>query len=139
MPAYLDEDLENVQEERPVPEGEYALRIVATEETRTKADDRDMIVVTIAIEDPQYPDASPFRHWCVLPNEDDKVKENGRTAKMFYRNMKRFLHLFGIPYDFESPEEWQGATCMSYVKLGTNPDSGQEFNQIDPPRIPKES
>jgi hypothetical protein len=136
MPPYLDEDLGGIPEERPVASGEYALRIISAEVKRTKKDDRDMFVATCVVDGDD--NATPFNTYLVLPNDDDKANDGGRLAKMFYRGLKRFLHLFEIPYDFDEVGEWVGARATASVEMKINQDNGNEYNEIRVPRLPKE-
>ena len=136
MAPYLDEDLGGIPEERPAASGEYDLRIIAAEIKRTKADNRDMIVVTTVIDGDD--NATPFNSYLVIPNDDDKEQDGGRLAKMFWRSIKRFLHLFEIPYDFDDVQEFVGCRAKAFVELKINQDNGNEYNEIRVPRLPKE-
>ncbi len=97
------------------------------------------IGVLIRIDDPPagVDDVSPIFHNVSLPKDDDDA-EKRRTKGLF---TKRFLHLFKIPYQAESPNfnlnDFLGhsATKVS-VELGSY--KGRPTNNIVLPELPDE-
>lgn len=127
---FISANLDDVSEDKPVPEGEYELTIQSWKEERSKAGNK-MLTVIIKINDADAPGASNIFHRLVLPNEEtDREK-----ARMMLLNLKRFLHVFGIPNDrggFD-PEDFNGATGRCLV--GQREYEGQVSNELRLPRL----
>lgn len=137
--GFINTRMGDAPEVKVASEGMYDLHVIRAELQRTKKDDRDMISVGIAIEGPE--DYEILNQWFVLPNEDDWEEENGRKAKMFLRNLKRFLHVFGIEWSTEGfeLESLEGAAGKCLVTTRTNEDTGQVFNDLRLPRLPEDA
>ena len=128
--------LGKAHEAETVPEGKYQLEVVTCTEKRTKADDRDMVVMLIKINNPpkKIENPAPMQEYFVLPNEEDYL-ENPQMANDWVRNLRRALEALNVPYaeDGFDPKDAQGATCEVAVTLETD-DDGEERNH---PRFPK--
>lgn len=81
-------------EEQVAPEGEYDLIIRSVTFGRTKADDRNLITIGMAIE--AVDDYQMFSEYLTLPSKEDEGDKDNSPYKMFIRNMKRFLAVFGV-------------------------------------------
>lgn len=146
MPFVAISGLDDVQEEKPVPEGAYDLRIVNVATTDkegnpmlSKGEDgkpkRSMIRCDIRIEDENYPDARLINHFLVFPVESDE----DQTRKLMLRGIKRFLSAFGVEWTSQGfdPEELEGQTASNIlVKLVANPrEAGSFQNELQLPRL----
>ncbi len=130
-------NLGGTAEEETVPEGEYTLECTQSISRRTKADDRDMAVLTFVIQD--APDEISFpaaiQDFFVLPNEDD-WQEDKEMAHRFIRRLRRALTCLGVPYEedgFDS-DDCVGTTATVGLYIDKNDDTGEDYNR---PRWPK--
>jgi len=128
-------NLNEVPEEAAVPEGEYDLRVVNVESTRTKANDRDMVALAIRVEDSAFPAAKLVRHYAVLPNENDFEEDDGRMAALFLRGLKRLLAVFEVEFGEEGfeTEDLDGATGRCF--LNVREYNGEDQNELRLPRL----
>lgn len=135
------EGMDDVREERAVKEDAYDLRIhevVDTDksgEPLTSESGRDMIRCMILIEGNAGEDAAPIFHYLTFPRPDDEP----RTRKMMIRNIKRFLHIFGVTWGaggFDA-SDLEGATADKVV-LRQEEYDGVMRNVIQVPRLPED-
>lgn len=134
--GFINASLDQDYEDRPVPEGEYNLRITKVDEEESKAGNA-MLVLQIKVEDRGFPNAAPIRHWVVLPDGSDPQKDRLRS-----RDLKRLLYVFGVnvgPKGFDS-DDLQGATgsCMVTQEEGTDDkgkSTGDIYNRLRLPRL----
>lgn len=125
---FIKDDLEQVQESKPVPEGEYDLTIKKAEEKDSKKGN-PMIEVVITIDDPDYPNATPIFHYL---NHPEGAKDD-QTAQLFMLDIKRFCHCFDVPYDFEAGD-LPGSKGTCFVKQ-VEGDDDQIRNELRLPRV----
>lgn len=122
----INEDYDAIQENQPVPEGEYTLVIDSVKEKKVEGTDETkglLVICQIIGED----DAANVMHnlSLPLPEDSDEKKKN----KLLF--MKRFLTLFNIPFAggldlqqfpgkqakcFLTQEDYQG-TISNKIKL----------------------
>lgn len=131
--AFINAKLDDsVKEGEIVPEGEYDLRIVKASRKETKKGDREMTVVVIKIDDPEYPDAPPIMQYLV----DSKSGDDSDQVRMRSVELKRFLQAFGVAMqaDGYDDEDLPGATakCMVVQEEG---DDKVIRNRIRLPRL----
>lgn len=131
---FIDAALDDsVKEAEPVPEGDYELRIVKSEDGESKAGN-SMTTVYMRVEDNNYPNAALVRHWLTYP--DSHTPQDQRQMRLL--DIKRFLSCFGIPFEkggFNS-DDLMGATgrCMVTQEEG---DDGNVYNRLRLPRLRK--
>lgn len=142
---FITAALGDAKESSPVPEGVYPLRIVKHEVTKTKGDSgksvRDMVVVDIRVEDPNYPNASLVREYLVhaLANDTPEVRN------LMNLQIRRVLEVFGIPYEDGgyNTDDLQGATGECLLRQEQiQPTDGRPaytVNRLEPPRLKDES
>lgn len=132
--SYLPENLDDVEESKPVALGTYELQIVSCEEKETgpnsKNPGKPMFRVQLAFTDLDL-NAPAIGHFITLPYEGD---ENGAFKLLM---LKRFLTLFNVPYSSDTGTlamNMIGQTALVDVGLGEPNENGDMYNQI---RIPK--
>jgi len=110
MPIIHDEGLADVKEPEAVPEGRYDLRIVRNEE-RTSDAGNSMTMITIRVEDPEYPNARLFNHCLTRLPKDHTYWDLSAQLR------KRFLKAFSIPLDGDNwdTDDLDGATANCLV------------------------
>jgi len=114
MPFVQVENLDDDYEDKPVPEGQYDLRITSATSKRTSKGDRDMIVVIIGVDDPEFPGAAAVFHNLIMPN----AKDEPDTRKLMMKGVARFLNLFDIPFEKDgfNDEDFAGSTASCLLK-----------------------
>lgn len=124
-------DMNEVQELKLAPEGEYALAIT-DQEFYTNDKGRDIVRCRIEFED--HDEFAGFTHWLALPSK--KLDEDEEKYTRMMRNTKRFLTLWGVSMDngFD-PSDLQGARCIAGVGQRTNDETGDVYNELKVPRI----
>lgn len=126
---------EGVKEPEVAPEGNYLLRVANVQHKEAKSSGAPMIVVAHEIDG--HPEYAPVYQNIVLPKEDDEAdKVNFKLL-----NLKRYLHLAGVPFDeggFED-SDLMGAEFEASVTVRTD-ESGQygPQNELVVPRLPRE-
>ena len=134
--SYLNINLDDVQEQKAAPKGQYEVTITGAEETVTGENSKHpgspMIKVFIAFTDLEL-NAANMTHYISLPFEGD---ENANFKLLM---LKRFLHLFklakGGEVNLESTiQEMPGAIAQVEVDLTEPNDNGDVYNRL---RIPK--
>jgi hypothetical protein len=108
------EGLGDDYEDKPVPEGEYALRIDNIEEKIAKDGKSPQIMVMVKVEDTDYPDSGTIFHYLTFPNEDDDADK--RRTKM--RMNTRFLRMFNVTFEKKgfNAEDLIGCTATALLK-----------------------
>lgn len=129
--AFIKQDLGDVRESQPVPEGEYDLRIIKADRVESKKGNM-MTKVLIRIDDPDYPNASPISHFLVDITKDTPEDQ----AQMRKLDQKRFLVAFDVPHDdngYDS-DDLPGAEARMLLTRDEN-DDGMVFNRLRLPRL----
>lgn len=138
---FIEAAIADAREAEAVPEGPYDLRVISAEmETSKKGN--TMMVVGIAIESSEYPNAAPMRDWIIIPGGDMEYKE------LHLRKLARFLTCFSIPHEdtgFDT-DDVVGATAEQVLltqetveKDGDgNPVTPYQVNRPQYPRLAKE-
>lgn len=133
----LDDDLED----KVVPEGDYELRIAKaaygpTKKTQSGEDveGHNAISLMLVVEGTEGEGAAPVNHTLMIPNDAD----DGRKKRMYLRDLKRFLVVFGIPADSVNDLEntvtdWAGMTGK--VHLIQEEYQGNPQNRVRLPRL----
>jgi hypothetical protein len=121
------------------PAGRYALQITEAKEMVTGPNSKNpgspMIRVSIGF--PQNDEYQNFNHFIMLPTEDDEQK----AANNKVLNLKRFLVLFGIPFqngELDVPGlimDMTGAQTDGEVKQTEPNANGDVYNSLAVPRI----
>ena len=95
---------EEGEEEEVIPKGQHELRIVAAEPKTSEGDPEkgkpSRAMIQVAAEAVDREDCAPVFHYLVFPTEaelaDRDSDDNRRKVKMMIRNLRRFLHAFGV-------------------------------------------
>lgn len=112
---FINESLDNVQEKKPAPEGEYDLKIVKATETESKKG-RPMIKILLEFDDGT--DAPPFMHYLLAwTDDDDDDAINNRKL-----DIKRFCHMFDVAEDFDAADLTGQTTRRAMVKQEVGDD-----------------
>ena len=129
---FINMNLGAVTEPKPVASGRYGLTIATAKYREEKPD----IELSIGIDG--HIEAPNIRHWISLPKKDDEPSK----AQFKQLMLKRFLKMFGIPYDEAqgfNTDDFAGAHCASaQVKLGEPNDSGNVYNELALDKMPNE-
>jgi hypothetical protein len=137
---FIEQAIADAKEDLCVPEGAYDLEIIAAElktsrKAAEKGEEDNMIQVMIRIDSEEYPNASTLFHHLMLVKDPDYEYNH-----LWLRDQKRFLVLFGIPYEgtgFDL-DDFQGATAKQVLlKVDTN-DRDEEQNVLVLPKIKEE-
>ncbi|KKL67675.1 hypothetical protein LCGC14_2132590 [marine sediment metagenome] len=135
----MGKEFGNVKEVPLAPEAEYDLRVTDVEEPPGKS----YVQATIEITGTDFKN---FNHFVNLPNkekddrtDEEKSREPGTTAfnKMIF--VKRFLVLFGIPFEKNgfNPKDFLGATARAGLTQSVS-QNGMRNNNISLPPLPEE-
>lgn len=115
-------DFENLQEEKPLTDGEYEVQIMSAEEYIGKQSGKTSIRVILTV--PGEADAQDIFHYLSLPQDGDDPK----TANRKMRRIRDFLEAFGLskstPY-----EDWVGHKSWAILKTEED-DKGEPRNTI---------
>lgn len=125
--AFIKENLDDVQEGKPAPEGEYDLRIVKAEATESKKG-RDMVKLVIAFDDGT--DALPFAHYLMAWDDSDGEDQ----IKMRKLEIKRFCAAFDAPEDFDA-EDLVGKTAQRVMVMQEVGQDDVTRNRMRLPRL----
>lgn len=125
--GFISDSLDDVEEAKAAPEGEYSLRIVSADDKFSKGGNR-MIEARIAIEDSSV-QAPLIRHF-IMGWDDDTPDEQKRMRKL---EIKRFCECFNISHDFEA-SDLPGQTGRSFVAQEEGQD-GNIYNRLRLPRL----
>ena len=120
---FINMNLTNVAEPKPVAPGRYALTISDAKFRDAKKD----IEVSLGID--SHLDAPNLRHFISLPKPDDDAGKVAFKQLM----LKRFLTQFSIPFnDTEgfNVEDFNGAQAKAQLNLSEPDDSGAVYNRI---------
>jgi len=139
---FIDVPLGDAKEGRPVPEGEYDLRVISAERELSKAakdrgeEDPNMTHVMVVIEDGEYPNALPMHEYLldVSENDDESIKN------MRGLNIARLLQVFNVAYEdngYDS-DDLVAATGRCLVILIPAEGQYDEKNELRLPRLKSE-
>lgn len=134
MPFIAVGNLDQNYEPEPVPEGAYDLRIISVAEERESKDGDTFYPVLIAVEDGEFPNASPVRHNLWLG-----VSENEEANQFRKRDLIRFLNMFSIDYTeagFDD-DDFPGQTSNAMLGQTEPNDDGDVYNELRLPRAPR--
>jgi hypothetical protein len=99
-------------EDKPVPEGEYTVRVNNIEERTAKDGVSPQIMVMCNVEDNDYPNSATIFYYLTFPSDQDDDEK--RRTKM--RMNTRFLTKFNVPFEKKgfNAEDIVGcsATCL---------------------------
>lgn len=126
--GFISVPLDDVQESKPAPEGEYTLKILKAVSGKSKAGTK-MATITIGFNDPEAGDAPPFMHWLRDPGdiEDDSQRQ------MAAIEAKRFAQVFDLQDDWEVDDlPGEEGTCMVMQEEG---DDRITRNRLRLPRL----
>lgn len=138
MSSFVEIPLDDVHEDKIVPEGEYEL--VASEVREIKDDESQKItayVVPLLIQDPPKgiapEDVGEVSLWLNLPAADDEP----RDKKYKILNIKRFLHHFGVAQSGNgfNPQDVPGSKARCLVKQQVGKKDGVTRNIVVLPKI----
>jgi len=133
--SFIQVAMGDAPEEGLCEEGRVDLRIISKEVKDTKAGDRKLLAVMMAVEG--VPDVSPIMEHLTFPNAKDWETDE-QLAKNFLRRVKRFCAAFGITWQADGFDVSQlnGATAEDIlVKIEVGKDDGVERNKAIFPRI----
>lgn len=141
--TFIPVNLDTAEEQKPAPEGNYALQITQCVEAKTGPNSKNpgspQFKVTLGFEG--RPEIPNITHFISLPAENDEP--DSMNFKMLL--LRRFLALFNIPYDPAGIDtermamDMVGATANVDVTLSEPNDAGDVFNRIKVPKIRGES
>ncbi len=129
-------NLDDVQEEKAVPNGEYELEVVSVQDPKkAKESDRMVMPVFHRILDPDYPDAKLVAHYVTFPQESDFDENDGRTAQLLLRGVKRYLACFGVEWEGKGFDrgDLEGAVGKCFLKQEEYND--EVSNKLQLPRM----
>tara|TARA_Y100000310_G_scaffold332879_1_gene409305 strand:- start:2653 stop:3054 length:402 start_codon:yes stop_codon:yes gene_type:complete len=108
------EGLGDDYEDKPVPEGEYTVRVDNIEEKTARDGVSAQVMVMLKVEDTDYPDAATIFHYLTFPGPDDEPDK--RRTKM--RMNTRFLKAFRVPFEKKgfNAEDINGCTATLGLK-----------------------
>jgi hypothetical protein len=124
--GFISEDLDDVEESKAAPEGEYDLRIVSAVDKPSKKE-TPMITVGLKIEDPDVD--APLVRYYLIGWDRDTPEDQVRMRKL---EAKRFQECFDAPSGFEA-DDLIGLTGRSFV----NQEEGQDGNIYNRLRLPR--
>ena len=129
---FINMNLSNVAEPKPVAPGRYELTISDAKFREAKKD----IQVSIGIYD--HLEAPNINHFISLPKAEDDAGKVAFKQLM----LKRFLEQFEIPYnDTEgfNVEDFAGATATAQLTLSDVDENGAVYNRIQFDKLSTES
>lgn len=135
--TFIPVNLDDAQEAKPVPAGIYNLQIVTAEEVLTgpNANNPGRPQFKVSIGFPDKPNTPNMWHFISLPYEGDDPDK--MQFKMLL--LRRFLHLFSVPYDTAGIDTEKlamsmvGATASAEVTQVERNDN--TYNQLVVPRL----
>lgn len=118
--SILNVDIENVEEPKPVPDGEYEMQVIGTPELRTSKAGNPYLNVRLAIVGEVG--AQDVYDTITLPTEDQDPVDNERRKL----RLKRFCDAFGISYDGGNInlEEADGLRASALLTIEANAEYG---------------
>lgn len=128
---FVEAALNDAQEASVVPEGTYDLRVIKVEDRNSKAG-KPMTVLTVQIEDQDFPNAELMNIYIMHPHPDDEP----RIRNLRLLDMRRAAECFGVPYEANglNTDDFQGATARA-VSVRQSEQPGRDGR---PPRIVNE-
>jgi hypothetical protein len=118
-------------EDKPVPEGEYTVRVDNIEEKTAKDGKSPQVMCMIKVEDSDYTDAATIFHYLTFPSESDDADK--RRTKM--RMNTRFLIKFGVPFEKKGFNAEDIIGCTATVLLKQEEYEGAIKNSIQLPAL----
>lgn len=136
--SYLPTSLDEIQEPKAAPAGTYELQITAAVEhlsgEKSKHPGAPNIRVTLGfVDEPNVPNIT---HFISLPYGEEDESANFKLLML-----KRFLHLFNVPYVPDAEQirfSMIGATAAVDVGQKLNEETGDVFNTINIPKMRNE-
>lgn len=119
--SILDVNLEDVQELRSVPEGEYRL-VIEKMEVRSSAKGQEMLVVRYSVEGDV--NAKNIFDYLILPGQYDDAARNQAAG----RKIKRMCQAFNLPLSDIDMEDAVGS--QGWVILSVEDYEGEDSNKI---------
>ncbi len=109
----IKEDLNEDYEDKPVPEGEYDLRIIKATDRRNKADTGDITEIIMSVEGDEGVGAANIFHYLTYPSDDD----DSARSRMRMRFLTLFLKMFGVPFESNgfNTEDLVGCTATGLL------------------------
>ena len=150
MAIKLGKAIEDLEQPKPIPNGDYQLRLTdLTRETNSKGTADNIVTTHQIIADPEF-GGRTIRNWLSIPAEGDSereipnmgLKEDGSAYTLLDLKglrFKQFAEAHSLefnPNDIpESKEEairlgWINATCIASVKQRVNKETGDSFPSI---------
>lgn len=120
---FIEMDLGNVVEPKPVPAGRYDVVIASA----TFNGEKNYIRCSLGIQG--HMDAPNVNHFISLPKRDD----DGQKVQFKQLMLKRFLTQFNVQYDPASGfavEDLQGAAANVQLVLTAPDDNGVVYNEM---------
>ena len=77
-------------EDKPVPEGEYLVKVDAIEEKTAKDGVSAQVMVMLKVDDSDYPDSATIFHYLTFPSDQDDVDKRRTKMRMNTRFLKKF-------------------------------------------------
>lgn len=140
--TYIPVKFEEIEEQKPVPQGQYELQITGAQATETGENSKHpgtpMIRVTLQFTDLEL-NAPAVNHFLTFPYEGDD------NAAFKWLQIKRFLVAFGadVPtegVDLESMAmDLVSRVATVEVTLTEPNENGDIFNRLRVPRLPSEN
>lgn len=139
---FLDVNLGDVSEPKPVAAGRYLTQITKCDvvETGEKSKAPGTPQFRISIQIPSEPHSPGISHFITMPTgEDDE------SAEFKLLMFKRFLHAYGLPIPnggFEMEQlamEMTGAQAEVEVTLSDPDENGNVYNRLKLPKIREEA
>lgn len=135
---FINANMDEVQEQKAAPNGNYELQITGAQNTvtgeKSKNPGAPMIKVTLGFTDPEV-NAPVITHYITLPFEGD----DNAAFKLLL--LKRFMSAFGLAWSSEGIDtealafDMVGRTAILEVGQTEPNDSGDIFNNIKVPRL----
>jgi len=129
------EGLDTVPELEVAREGQYRLRVTATEDARSKSDDKDMFKITLRIVEgltdslPEGVEFKPINDWMIYSDEtldlsdrEHKERHNGRL-----RRISNFIKALGLEVTATpDPTDWIGREATASLGIETSTEYGDK-------------
>lgn len=136
--TFIPANLDDVQEQKPAPTGNYELQITAAQNTesgeKSKRPGSPMIKVTLGFTDPEI-NAPVITHFLSLPYDGD---ENAAFKLLM---LKRFMAAFGMEWNSAGIDtealvfDMIGRSAVLEVGHTEPNDNGDYFNTLKIPRL----
>lgn len=127
---FIEVAIADAKESEAVPEGAYDLRIISSE-VRDSKKGKPMLVVGIAIESGEHPNASPLTEYFSLPSGDDEP----RSALFKQLQIARLLQAFEVPHEDAGfdPDDLVGCTAEGVKVIQRLVEEDKDGNKLEEP------